>query len=172
MSASDADGGLSRESFHDSFTEIHKALLSIQQDYRQLAGTLEAIQEQVNIIGGIKQVRNGAEVDLTQIIDHNIQSEAEEHQHGQASIAGLDTAHLSGIKIKPLAPARSSSASSRIILTTYPRQAGIDPIAVNWGHPDSTLRGPVVVSRSPSTIRRRNGMSQISIIQDQAFVLV
>ena len=48
-------------------------------------------------------------------------------------------------------------ATSRIILTTYPSQAGIDPIAMNWGNESPTQRGPVVVSRSQSTLRRRNG---------------
>lgn len=48
--------------------------------------------------------------------------------------------------------------TSRVILTTYPRQIGIDPIPMNWGHSDSNTRGPVVVSRTRSTIGRRNGM--------------
>ncbi|KAL8724326.1 MAG: hypothetical protein Q9166_008011 [cf. Caloplaca sp. 2 TL-2023] len=57
-------------------------------------------------------------------------------------------------------PQRStlSGLSSRIILTTYPGQSGIDPIAVRWGHNDPLQRGPVVVSRSQSTIRRRNAI--------------
>lgn len=41
--------------------------------------------------------------------------------------------------------------------STYPKQIGIDPIQLNWGNSDPALRGPVVVSRAPSTIRRRNG---------------
>jgi hypothetical protein len=46
---------------------------------------------------------------------------------------------------------------SRIILTTYPGQSGIHPVPMNWGHVEPSQRGPVVVSRNPSTIRRRNG---------------
>lgn len=41
---------------------------------------------------------------------------------------------------------------------TYPKQIGIDPLPMDWGNPDAIKRGPVVVSRSPSTIRRRNGL--------------
>lgn len=52
----------------------------------------------------------------------------------------------------------ATSQSSRIILTTYPGQAGIDPIPMNWGHHDQLQRGPVIVSRSQSSIKRRNGM--------------
>ncbi|KAL8678006.1 MAG: hypothetical protein Q9186_005605 [Xanthomendoza sp. 1 TL-2023] len=50
--------------------------------------------------------------------------------------------------------------ASRIILTTYPGQSGIDPIPINWGHVDPHQRGPVVVSRSQNTIRRRNVASK------------
>ncbi|PHH78621.1 hypothetical protein CDD80_6592 [Ophiocordyceps camponoti-rufipedis] len=42
--------------------------------------------------------------------------------------------------------------------TTYPKQIGIDPIGIDWGNTDPEKRGPVVVSRSPSTIRRRNAI--------------
>ncbi|KAK2612935.1 hypothetical protein QQS21_001046 [Conoideocrella luteorostrata] len=49
-----------------------------------------------------------------------------------------------------------SGFTSRIVLTTYPKQIGIDPLAMDWGNPDPLKRGPVVVSRSSSTIRRRN----------------
>ncbi|KAH8149928.1 uncharacterized protein LAJ45_06080 [Morchella importuna] len=39
-----------------------------------------------------------------------------------------------------------------------PRQSGIDPIIMNWGHKDPMQRGPVVVSRAGSTVRRRNAI--------------
>ncbi|KLU84908.1 GTP cyclohydrolase II [Magnaporthiopsis poae ATCC 64411] len=51
-----------------------------------------------------------------------------------------------------------SAFTSRIILTTYPKQIGINPIPMNWGASDAAKRGPIVVSRSPSTIRRRNAI--------------
>ncbi|KAL8404087.1 hypothetical protein RB594_009083 [Gaeumannomyces avenae] len=51
-----------------------------------------------------------------------------------------------------------SSFTSRIILTTYPKQIGINPIPMNWGAGDAAKRGPIVVSRSSSTIRRRNAI--------------
>lgn len=47
---------------------------------------------------------------------------------------------------------------SRIVLTTYPKQIGINPIPLNWGHADPIQRGPIVVSRLPSTLRRRNAI--------------
>lgn len=57
----------------------------------------------------------------------------------------------------PTSPSRKQG-TSRIILTTYPGQPGIDPIIMNWGRGNPDLRGPVVVSRAPSTIRKRNGV--------------
>ena len=49
------------------------------------------------------------------------------------------------------------TGKSRIILTTYPAQSGIHPVEMNWGHADPIQRGPVIVFRNQSTIRRRNG---------------
>ncbi|KAI1339021.1 putative GTP cyclohydrolase II [Xylariaceae sp. FL0016] len=55
------------------------------------------------------------------------------------------------------AEAQKSGFTSRIILTTYPKQIGINPIPLDWGAP-APERGPVVVSRSSSTIRKRNAI--------------
>lgn len=51
-----------------------------------------------------------------------------------------------------------SSFSSRVVLTTYPKQIGIKPLPMEWGAADPLERGPVTVSRSPSTIGRRNAI--------------
>ncbi|KAL1958323.1 hypothetical protein VTO42DRAFT_4640 [Malbranchea cinnamomea] len=53
---------------------------------------------------------------------------------------------------------RKMVSSSRIILTTYPGQSGIDPIPMDWGNIDPIQRGPVVVSRRQNTVRRRNAI--------------
>jgi hypothetical protein len=45
---------------------------------------------------------------------------------------------------------------------TYPGQSGINPVPMDWGNKDFQLRGPVVVSRGQTTIRRRNGESMAS----------
>ncbi|OTA61157.1 GTP cyclohydrolase [Hypoxylon sp. EC38] len=57
---------------------------------------------------------------------------------------------------KEAVQAQKAGFTSRIILTTYPKQIGINPLPLQWGAPDAATRGPVVVSRSSSTIRRRN----------------
>ncbi|KAJ1802793.1 Uracil-regulated protein 1 [Coemansia sp. RSA 2599] len=48
--------------------------------------------------------------------------------------------------------------ASRVVLTTYPSQLGIDPIALNWGAPTAEERGPVVVSRQKDSFGRRNAI--------------
>ncbi|KAF3200130.1 Uracil-regulated protein 1, variant 2 [Orbilia oligospora] len=53
---------------------------------------------------------------------------------------------------------RGSMYGSRIILTTYPSQSGIDPIVMDWGNSDPQKRGPVVVNRGNTTVRRRNAV--------------
>ena len=53
---------------------------------------------------------------------------------------------------------KSNPLTSRVALTTYPKQIGINPLPMNWGDADPLTRGPVTVSRVPSTIRRRNAI--------------
>jgi len=48
--------------------------------------------------------------------------------------------------------------TSKIILTSYPNQPGVDPCPMSWGNPNPEERGPVVVSRHRSTIGRRNAV--------------
>ncbi|CAK7222414.1 Uracil-regulated protein 1 [Sporothrix bragantina] len=57
-----------------------------------------------------------------------------------------------------LSSSPKSTFTSRIILTTYPKQIGINPFPMNWGVRDPVERGPIVVSRAASTIRRRNAI--------------
>ncbi|KPM34387.1 Uracil-regulated protein 1 [Neonectria ditissima] len=58
----------------------------------------------------------------------------------------------------PTVSGQRPAFTSRIILTTYPKQIGIDPLPMDWGNADPLKRGPIVVSRAPSTIRRRNAI--------------
>lgn len=51
-----------------------------------------------------------------------------------------------------------SRYSKHITLTTYPGQSGVDPVPLQWGAPDAKTRGPIIVSRSPSMLKRRNAM--------------
>ncbi len=143
--------------------QIQATLLSIQQDHRQLSTAVEAIDGRVSLIAGVRQIHeaaeqhhesiNGAANLSTDTAKQNI-SQPSPHVSSLVGATAIDsTEDVSGRK--PSLAARGSP--SRIILTTYPGQSGINPIAMNWSHPNPKERGPVVVSRSQSTIRRRNG---------------
>ncbi|THG98348.1 hypothetical protein EW026_g3819 [Hermanssonia centrifuga] len=47
---------------------------------------------------------------------------------------------------------------SRVMLTTYPDQYGIKPYHLTWGATDAAVRGPVICSRLPSSIKQRNAI--------------
>ncbi|KAG8214313.1 GTP cyclohydrolase N terminal-domain-containing protein [Butyriboletus roseoflavus] len=46
----------------------------------------------------------------------------------------------------------------RVILATYPDQNGIKPYSLQWGASDPSVRGPVICSRLPSSIKQRNAL--------------
>ncbi|KAL1743617.1 GTP cyclohydrolase N terminal-domain-containing protein [Schizophyllum fasciatum] len=46
----------------------------------------------------------------------------------------------------------------RVLLSTYPDQHGIDPHPMSWGAADPNVRGPIICSRLPASIKRRNAI--------------
>ncbi|KAJ1957015.1 Uracil-regulated protein 1 [Linderina pennispora] len=48
--------------------------------------------------------------------------------------------------------------SSRVVLTTYPSQLGIDPLPMTWGAKTPQERGPIVASRHPDSFGKRNAI--------------
>ncbi|KZF22678.1 GTP cyclohydrolase II [Xylona heveae TC161] len=152
-----------------AFSTILAALKEIQQDHRQLAAVVDEINGRVNTLAGIKQVKDGAiETEeasnsssqpsgVSWIDDSGLEGRINQESKSTASstIPPVPLADVQG-STSPLS--RRSSTTSRIILTTYPGQSGIDPIVMSWGNKDPMLRGPVVVSRSQNTLRRRNAI--------------
>ena len=145
-------------------SRIQSTLQTLQQDYRQLSVTVEAINGKVNVLSGVKQVQDAAkeaDSDITELeISKSDKLSASQSTKGFQPDSGLIVTdklqHIRENTSTSDLPNRSSG-TSRIILTTYPGQSGIDPVIMQWGHKDPMLRGPVVVSRTQSTIRRRNG---------------
>jgi GTP cyclohydrolase II len=156
--------------------EILASVKSIKQEHAQLAQTVEAINGRVNVLAGLKQSHEGIVHDasapsprmLPQPIlgSPRIPPSPRGHQ-SRDSVSSLDGFPSSKDKeagsnghshsTSP-PPRRPSTTSSKIILTTHPGQAGVDPLPMDWGNSDPMKRGPVVVSRSHSTIRRRNAI--------------
>ncbi len=147
--------------------KIWNSLQSMQNDYLHLSTAIETIEGRVNMLAGVKQLHDAAESEpqSTNGISRPVSVEgqlspktATPPTFSPRLLALEDTDEPSGSGKHQL-PARGpgSSTSSRIILTTYPGQSGVDPLPMQWGHKNPMQRGPVVVSRSQSTIRRRNG---------------
>ena len=153
--------GLSSPNLNDTLKEIQSTLRSIQQDYRGLTNTLEAIEGRVNVIAGLKEVGTATTDPQSTNAAQSMPLNADKLNTAPSSIVGYVSAHDTTEEHKISTAVRGSGNPSRIILTTYPGQVGIDPINMDWGQQDPILRGPVVVSRSQSTIKRRNGMKSV-----------
>ncbi|KAL7968509.1 GTP cyclohydrolase N terminal domain-containing protein [Trichoderma sp. SZMC 28014] len=122
---------------------VLEALRDIQQTQQQLLSHLESLGGKVGSSGISTEALSAASL---------LPVDNKDAKPKDAEAAG-DLAPSSA-----LSPTSRSGFTSRIVLTTYPKQLGIDPITMDWGNSDPLQRGPVVVSRAASTIRRRNGL--------------
>lgn len=131
-------------------TQILSKLETIEKENKALASSVDLITGRVNALAGVKAVRDAAKTTpkthSVAVTETGTVTEPEAHPTSPTEEASKE-AH------RPATP-----ATSRIILTTYPGQSGIDPIIMNWGEKDPAKRGPVVVSRASGTVRRRNGI--------------
>jgi GTP cyclohydrolase II len=142
--------------------DISSTLKKMQQDHAQLAANVETIQSRVDMSNSFSQFRS--QTQARNSIPNGSPSldpkEVAKYASGLSSSpppsATLGEAAIG--KPIPAAHARKPSITSRIILTTYPGQSGIDPIPLEWGESSPDKRGPVVVSRGNNTIRRRNAL--------------
>ncbi|KAI9881376.1 MAG: Uracil-regulated protein 1, partial [Pleopsidium flavum] len=147
--------------------DILSTLKAIKRDHQQLSATVETINGRVNMLAGVKQAQEFTE-SQSRTADGGLKeggtrqpmddSRAPMDIPTSPSLTVVDSSHKSQHASSSLTTSRRSISSSRIILTTYPGQTGIDPLVMNWGHKDPRQRGPIVVSRSQSTIRRRNAI--------------
>ncbi|PGH29994.1 hypothetical protein GX50_07241 [[Emmonsia] crescens] len=120
---------------------ILAALEKIQVDHSHLASSVEDIKEKVEFLASHGDVP-----------EHDANDEVQESIAFENPESG--SAPTPGGTYTP----RKASGTSRIILTTYPGQSGINPIVMDWGNPDPIKRGPVVVSRHPNTVKKRNAI--------------
>lgn len=140
--------------------EILEGMNALRKENSQLATAVDAINGRVNMLAGVKQLQdeavNGTSKDPS---SPSTKEKAKEEDEAQKSVEAISQQYEPPPAIVEAPPRRASvSKTSKIILTSYPGQAGVDPLPMDWGHRDPAVRGPVVVSRHPSTIRRRNGM--------------
>ena len=146
--------------------EVLSILQSLQGSHDRLVASVKIIDDRVNVF-----VNQNKEEERVSHLSRNI-----DREHGPPLSPGMEPLPrpvqvlsspqtFSTDNIVDGAPKEretqekfsKGATNSKIILTTYPHQSGIDPIKMNWGDTDPLRRGPVVVSRAPSTMRRRNG---------------
>ncbi|RSL91464.1 Uracil-regulated protein 1 [Fusarium ambrosium] len=135
----------------DQQASVLDALREIQRTQSLLVNAVESLS------GKSIDEAAGANGDLTanSIYDQDSRNEAD---GGESP--SVESPLESADKLKapaPPTPSQRQGFTSRIILTTYPKQIGIKPLPMDWGNSDPLKRGPIVVSRAASTIRRRNG---------------
>ena len=152
----------------DLSKRILASLQSLQDGYSSLAASVRAIEDRLSD-------SNAAALSKYGVADKPILNKSESDDKAQiipfqagGNVAGVpkspefiaQDASLEKVDHAAVSTSNRTTGHSvpKIILTTYPGQSGIDPIPLRWGNADPTERGPVAVSRAPSTIRRRNGM--------------
>lgn len=146
---------MSSESSSDALLkEILASMKALRQENTQLASAVDLINGRVNVLAGVKQVKDEAmKAESTASVSGKAKPEEEKTVEAVSEKYEQPPANVDS------APRRASvSKTSKIILTSYPGQSGVDPLPMSWGDKDFSVRGPVVVSRHPNTIRRRNGM--------------
>jgi hypothetical protein len=130
---------------------LKTTLNDIKGEFQTLSASVEAINGRVNILSGVKEIQDG----VSSSLDVTGSSGA------AVKVQGHDQTHSAPENVAEHEPAperaRQPSITSRIVLTTYPGQSGVDPLPMDWGNKSPELRGPVTVSRNQSTFRRRNG---------------
>ncbi|KAI5862847.1 putative GTP cyclohydrolase II [Durotheca rogersii] len=133
--------------------DVLQALKAIQESQSRLETEFESVSRRLDAIAPtVPGASSGLEKKTPPQLATRIPTTPTQISLG----AGESDAGSTTPTSKEAVQAQTSGFTSRIILTTYPKQTGIDPLPLRWGAPDATGRGPVVVSRSSSTIRRRN----------------
>ena len=153
---------------HSAFpllAQIQSTLSRMQQDYQSLSAAVDTINGRINFLSSVKELHDTVAIN-TSVAVGTVKSSTLTSENPQEDNPSINGEAPDGGKHMVEHTEESASTSirrpsttSRIILTTYPGQSGIDPFTMNWGDIDPIRRGPVVVSRNHSTLRRRNGTS-------------
>jgi hypothetical protein len=139
--------------------DVKAALAAISLGQTKLLAAVESVSQRV---AELEKTKEGARPRPASAVSDELRRAATPLSGGfTPSPAALLPAEA-GTQSPPPTPAspdsKSSGFSSRVVLTTYPKQIGIKPLPLEWGAADPLRRGPVTVSRLPSTIGRRNAI--------------
>ncbi|XMA12666.1 hypothetical protein WAI453_005457 [Rhynchosporium graminicola] len=156
---------------NDLLKEVLEAVKALTINQTLLTSQVDAISGRVNVLSGLKEVRDAAGGEsASKSSVKRIEPQALHESPSSddivpqsPSLPATEIGSLAGpsspsTALEHLRKPSTAGGTSRIILTTYPSQSGINPLPMDWGHKDPQERGPVVVSRTQTTIRRRNAI--------------
>ncbi|KAK3351646.1 GTP cyclohydrolase N terminal-domain-containing protein [Neurospora tetraspora] len=133
---------------------VQDALLAIAQGQTKLISAVESISQRVSSLEMTRETETSSKPNgeapspaATPLVSGYVQT---------PPLLQADAGVMS--PSSPPADVTKSNFSNRVVLTTYPKQIGINPLPMEWGAADPVKRGPVAVIRSASTIRRRNAI--------------
>ena len=110
--------------------EILSSVRSLKHEHSELSASVDAINGRVNTLAGIKQIQDGVAHDaaLAAPKSHPTNSVAPPNDADKDADADQTQAISPPPERRP-----STTSTSKIILTSYPGQAGVDPIPLKWG---------------------------------------
>ena len=143
--------------------DVQRTLQAMQIDLQRLSESVSSLENRVisttksPVPPGEKHSPQGLSVQSKPIVSQAVQSNA-----SQESPTRPTSSNSTQGEVFDRGPSTSSPAppiqTSKIILTTYPSQSGINPLPMSWGQKIALRRGPVVVSRGKTSVRRRNAI--------------
>ena len=140
-----------------TLNEILHNLKKLQEEHTQLASAVDTISGRANVLASVRRPIENYSAEARRSIDNDARRSPSPSTNGIPSTSQARRVSSASTTSASDSPARRGSLSSKIILTSYPGQSGVDPIPLDWGNGEPTRRGPIVVGRGSSTIKRRNG---------------
>lgn len=112
--------------------EILSSVKSLRQEHVQLASSVDAINGRVNTLAGIKQINDGVAHDAN-LPSPKITASPKDNVSSLEGLSKDAKTEESQATSPPPGRRGSTTGTSKIILTTHPGQAGVDPIPLKWG---------------------------------------
>jgi hypothetical protein len=112
--------------------EILMAVRSLKQEHSELSASVDAINGRVNTLAGIKQIQDGIAHDAA-LPSPKIAAQSKDNASSQEDPTKDTNTGESQSVSSSTARRPSATSTSKIILTSYPGQAGVDPIPLKWG---------------------------------------
>lgn len=129
LQATMATNGDSAPDMAAMLKEILSSVRSLKQENAQLSASVDAINGRVNTLAGIKQIQDGVAHDAT-LRSPKTAAPSKDIDNASESQDAIDESQSAS---PPTERRPSTTSTSKIILTSYPGQAGVDPIPLNWG---------------------------------------